>query len=116
MSERITQAGANAKSADATRCADLQDRVRKARDRAKQNVDVLRHSTDALVREEASDHWQAVKNTWNDHVQHLHDKVPDKANTWVTWVKSHSDLIIRIILTIARAYLVISGATGLASS
>jgi hypothetical protein len=39
-----------------------------------------------------------------------------KANTWVTWVKSHGDLVIRIILTVVGAALVISGATGLASS
>jgi hypothetical protein len=39
-----------------------------------------------------------------------------RANTWVTWVKSHSDLIIRIILAIVGVALVISGATGLASS
>jgi hypothetical protein len=40
----------------------------------------------------------------------------DKASTWVDWVKDHSNLIIRAILAIAGAALVISGATGLASS
>jgi hypothetical protein len=39
-----------------------------------------------------------------------------KANTKIAWVKNHSELIVRIILTIVGAYLVISGATGLASS
>ena len=39
-----------------------------------------------------------------------------KASTWVDWVKSHSDLIIRIVLAVVGAALVISGATGLASS
>jgi Sap, sulfolipid-1-addressing protein len=39
-----------------------------------------------------------------------------KASTWVDWVKSHSDLIIRIVLAIVGVALVISGATGLASS
>ena len=39
-----------------------------------------------------------------------------KANTKIAWVKTHSELIIRIILTIVGAYLVISSATGLASS
>ena len=40
----------------------------------------------------------------------------DTASTWIDWVKSHSDLIIRAILVIVGVYLVISGATGLASS
>lgn len=39
-----------------------------------------------------------------------------RANTWVDWVKNHSDPIIRIILVIVGTALVISGATGLASS
>jgi Sap, sulfolipid-1-addressing protein len=39
-----------------------------------------------------------------------------KASTWVDWVKSHSDPIIRIVLAIVGVALVISGATGLASS
>jgi hypothetical protein len=38
-----------------------------------------------------------------------------KANTKIAWVKNHSELIIRIILTIVGAYLVITGAIGLAS-
>ena len=37
-----------------------------------------------------------------------------KANTKVAWVKSHSELVIRIILTIVGGYLVITGAVGLA--
>ena len=40
----------------------------------------------------------------------------DKASTWVDWVKSHSDVIIRTVLAILGVYLVISSATGLASS
>jgi hypothetical protein len=39
-----------------------------------------------------------------------------KASTWVDWVKDHSEILIRIILTAVGLYLVISGATGLASS
>jgi hypothetical protein len=38
-----------------------------------------------------------------------------RASTWVDWVKRHSELIIRIVLSVVGVYLVISGATGLAS-
>ena len=33
---------------------------------------------EAETREDASEHWQAVKSSWSDHVQHLHDKASDK--------------------------------------
>jgi hypothetical protein len=36
-----------------------------------------------------------------------------KAKTWVDWVKAHSDLVIRTVLSIAGLFLVISGALGL---
>jgi arginine exporter protein ArgO len=38
----------------------------------------------------------------------------NRANTWVDWVKAHSDPIIRIVLAVAGVYLVINGAHGLA--
>ncbi len=37
-----------------------------------------------------------------------------KANTKVAWVRSHSELVIRTILTIVGVYLVITGVVGLA--
>ena len=39
-----------------------------------------------------------------------------KASTWVDWVKRHSNLVLRIILTAVGVYLVVSGGTGLAST
>lgn len=38
-----------------------------------------------------------------------------KANTWITWVKTHSAQLIRVVLAVAGTYLVISGVIGLAS-
>jgi arginine exporter protein ArgO len=40
----------------------------------------------------------------------------EKANTWVDWVKAHSDVIIRIVLAVVGVYLVINGAHGLAAN
>jgi Sap, sulfolipid-1-addressing protein len=39
----------------------------------------------------------------------------NKANAKIAWVKNHGEIIVRIILTIVGVYLVISGATGLAT-
>jgi arginine exporter protein ArgO len=37
----------------------------------------------------------------------------DRANTWVDWVKAHSEVVIRVVLLIVGVYLVINGAIGL---
>lgn len=37
----------------------------------------------------------------------------DRANTWVDWVKAHSDAVIRVVLVVVGVYLVINGAVGL---
>jgi uncharacterized protein YdbL (DUF1318 family) len=77
LSDRAKQAEANVKTANAKQRADLQDRVNKARNKSRQNAEELSQKA-AETREDASEHWQAVKSSWSDHVQDLHDKASDK--------------------------------------
>lgn len=75
--ERAKQAEENIKSADAKRRADLKDRVVKAHERAAKLADEIDKKSDEIGAD-ASALWQATKNSWNSHVQNLHDAVADK--------------------------------------
>jgi len=77
LSERAKQAEANVTSANAKQRADLDARVSKARDKSRQNAEELSQKA-AETREDASEHWQAVKSSWSDHVQDLPDKASDR--------------------------------------